>query len=331
MWWYSCVMLLAIIPIQRRRRPVPAAGEAPSPRPHQTPPQDPSFPDRVAHPYRAAEPWPLLWCTGMGIPIALFLVALGARIADRRAVPGPGLPGFVLLRERRAGAGCRPWLPGRLHLELRGDRRPAAGDGGPAHPVECPLDAPGITRPGALHLAAGCGPARVRAAVLAGQRRDRTRDLLDRPGCGLAALAGGRGRTHGRAARAGGPVPGPTRQLRPVHAPGHAQPVGMRAGSARRPPGLRRRRRAGRDSRSCHATTASCWASRSRWRSWRTCSRRPRASRIGWTAALLCAGGFLRRRVTLDRAPAERLRVHLTIGRVGPHPLDHRSTATCTA
>ena len=87
----------------------------------------------------------------MRTPLLLYGLALVVRAAAHLALPGPGLPRFVLLRGRRA----RTSTPGQgfnvdfiwIFPEV-GGKIPADPD--PADPVERPLDAAGVDRPGAV-------------------------------------------------------------------------------------------------------------------------------------------------------------------------------------
>ena len=101
-------------------------------------------------------------------PSLLYGLALAVRLVLICALSGPGLPRFVLLRRRRPGARTRAhgfnvdfiWIFAEV-----GGTIPADPD--PADPLERPLDAAGVARPGAV-------PGGLRATAR-GRRRCRSR------------------------------------------------------------------------------------------------------------------------------------------------------------
>ena len=106
-------------------------------------------PRGIAHSYRSGDGQVRCYAApAVRIPLAPIRARPRRPAGPDRAVPGPGLPRFFVLRRRRPSARRRPRLQRRLHLDLRRGRRHDPGRPGPADPLERPLDAAGVVRPG---------------------------------------------------------------------------------------------------------------------------------------------------------------------------------------
>ena len=164
-------------------------------------------------------------------PLLLYGLALAVRAVAHLALPGPGLPRFVLLRRRRPIARRRPRLQRRLHLDLRRGRRRDPGRPGPADPVERPLDAAGVDRPGAVHRGLRRrrpGPRRSRSRLIGSIAAPLTWAIARDAGCPLGRRD--RRRRPRRRSRAGRRLHGPAGQLLALPAAGLGAAV---AGGAR--------------------------------------------------------------------------------------------------
>ena len=254
----------------------------------------------------------------------------GARLLTAAVFGDPAYPdSFYYVNVARQLAG-RPRLQRRLHLELRGGRRPAARRRRPS--CRSPRTPTGCrSRRSSRCRSSGCsGP----TALASGLpfwlvRRGRgAAHLVDRPRRRAAALAG-----H-RAAACWSPFPGAV-------APYLAQPDnfalfmllgalalwacarGLRGdrrafvlgGLLRRPrhPVAQRRHPAGRPVRARLRSPTCCAQAASHAR-----------HRLASPPAVCLRAGFLLLVVALVPAPAERLRVALAVGGQRPHPVDHR-------
>ena len=107
----------------------------------------------------------MLPCTAVGTPLALYLLALVVRLVLLAGFPDPAYPDSFYYVDVAHSLAAGPRLHDRRHLDLPRGRRRDPGEPGPAGPLERPLDAPRLDRPGAVHLAAGTHGDRLRAAV----------------------------------------------------------------------------------------------------------------------------------------------------------------------
>ena len=115
--------------------------------------EEPEWASEIAHLYRSEGPDPVLRCTGRANPYH----PLSARprrppAADRRSSRTRPTP---TLRTTSTSPATSPAarVQRRLHLDLPGGRRDDPGRPGPADPLERPLDAARLDRPGPVHLA----------------------------------------------------------------------------------------------------------------------------------------------------------------------------------
>ncbi len=91
----------------------------------------------------------------MRTPLLLYALALAVRLVLIALFPDPAYPdSFYYVDVARSLARGRR-LHRRLHLDLPRGRRHASRRPGPPDPLERPLDAPRVDRPGAVHLAPG--------------------------------------------------------------------------------------------------------------------------------------------------------------------------------
>src|SRR5207245_11338995 len=135
-----------------------------------------------------------------------------------RPPPGRRLSRFLLLRRCRAIAGERPRILRRFRLDLRRGRRHNPRQSDPPDPVERPLDAAGIARPGAVPRDLRPEPDRRRSAVRI-HRRDRLAARLGDWARGRGVGAGlDWSRDPDGLSGPDLPVHGPARQLLPLPA-----------------------------------------------------------------------------------------------------------------
>ena len=166
----------------------------------------------------------MLRCTGRAYPVRPIRARPGRSGRAHLALPRPRLSQFLLLRGRRAEPRRGPRLQHRPDLDLPRSRWRDPGRSGTPDPFERALDAPGLARPGAVHLAPGRHAMGVGPALRAHRIRRRAADLGDGPGCSSVGQGRSRRRHPRRRPRAVHRVHGPAGQLLAVPAarPGSA-------------------------------------------------------------------------------------------------------------